>query len=100
MTNIHETIKLARAFGGEVQAAFSPTEFRAIVDANKSAYADSDVCATHDHCDANMLMLEAFKAAFEREPRFLTDGEGALGQADMALWSDAWAIAKAADFFA
>jgi hypothetical protein len=98
--NIHDTIELARAFGEEVQAAFTPTEFRAMVDMNKSSHADRGICATHDFCDANMLMLDAFKKTFGREPWFLTDADSDKGQTDMRLWGDAWAITKAADFFA
>jgi hypothetical protein len=95
--DIHDAIALAQAFGEEVQAAFTPTEFRRMVDMNKSSHADRGICATHDFCDANMLMLEAFKKTFGREPAILTDSDDTV---DARLWGDAWAIAKAADFFA
>lgn len=99
--DIHDVIRLARAFGEEVQGVFSTREFRAICERNKSGGAyDHGACATHDFCDANMLMLAAFTATFDREPWFLTDSEHPKGVADTRLWNDAWAVAKAAEFFA
>jgi hypothetical protein len=99
--SIHDTIRLARAFGAEVQGAFNPHEFREMCSRNKSSHADDGICATHDFCDANMLMLAAFKETFGREPAFLTADDTSPGsRADTRLWNDAWAIAKAAEFFA
>lgn len=89
-----DKIRLARAFGSNVQEELSRADFRAALELNRN---DSAACHTHDFCDANMLMLGAFKVTFEREPAFLTNPEDA---ADLALWNDAWQIAKAAEFFA
>jgi len=99
MGDIRTTLKLARAFSEEVQAAFSAREFREVCDRNKSGgiYDDDMCCATHEFCDANMLMLAAFQKAFGRNP--LPD-EGEMSEADTTLWNDAWAVAKAAEFFA
>jgi hypothetical protein len=94
---IHDTIALARAFADEVKESFSHAEFNRMLDMNKSSHADEGICATHDFCDANMLMLNAFKKTFLREPAILTDADD---EVDARLWGDAWAIAKAADFFA
>jgi hypothetical protein len=62
------------------------------------------VCASHDFCDANMAMAEAFETVTGREPAggydTLADGspvdpaEEARAEADCVLWSAAWAIAK------
>ncbi|EGL63637.1 hypothetical protein AGRO_3706 [Agrobacterium sp. ATCC 31749] len=89
-----DKIRLAREFGSKVQEELSRADFRAVLELNRN---DSAACHTHDFCDANMVMLDAFKVTFEREPAFLTNPEEA---ADLALWNDAWQIAKAAEFFA
>lgn len=49
---------------------------------------DPHICHSHDYCDANMAMAEAFKAITGREP----DGDDA-DDADNILWSKAWDIA-------
>lgn len=46
------------------------------------------VCASHDYCDANMPMADAFEEVIGREPE-------PADEADAALWSRAWDIAKA-----
>jgi hypothetical protein len=48
-------------------------------------------CATHDFCDANVLMQEAFEDLFLRE----TDPASDL---DVWLWNEAWSVAKARGF--
>jgi hypothetical protein len=48
-------------------------------------------CATHDFCDANLLMHEAFVATMGREPDSASD-------ADAELWGAAWYAAKASRF--
>lgn len=45
------------------------------------------VCASHDYCDANMVMDEAFTGLFDRSV--------ASTDEDCALWNAAWDIAKA-----
>jgi hypothetical protein len=66
-------------------------------------YSDG-VCASHDFCDANMAMAEAFETVTGREPAFgfdtLADGSpvdpAAAIQADVDCdaWNAAWVIAK------
>jgi hypothetical protein len=98
MTITNDTLRLAHAFGDRVQAEFTPKQFRLICDLNKGKYADLGVCATHDFCDANMLMLAAFEEVFKRNP---LDGPGGhMTQADTDLWNDAWTIAKETEFYA
>lgn len=50
-----------------------------------------DVCATHDFCDANMLMAEAFEEVQGREPDVASED-------DAAVWSAAWDISKQREF--
>ena len=70
---------------------------------NREDYADDTCCATHDFCDANMLMLDAITAQLGHEPRYLdgTDEKGDFdaGQtAEIELWNAAWALAKESEF--
>ena len=95
MTDIKDTIRLARAFGEQVQT-LSVAEFREIILRNKSETNDG-ICHSHDFCDANMLMLDAFIETFGRNP---LDGPDGMTDEDGKLWDGAWAIAKAAEFFA
>ena len=92
MSNIHVKITLAREFGSRVQEELETYEFWPMLDRNKAA-TDPNVCHTHDHCDANALMADAFRTVIGRDPAPDSD-------VDQELWNDAWAIAKAADFFA
>lgn len=47
------------------------------------------ICASHDFCDANMVMAEAFKVIVEAEPNVFNED-------DAALWSEAWRMATPA----
>lgn len=48
-------------------------------------------CASHDYCDANMPMAEAFEDVLGYEP----DGGD---EGDCALWNDAWDLSKRVGF--
>lgn len=59
---------------------------------------DKTICHSHDYCDANMAMLEAFEkykitllwpADVEDRPEL--ENEYAM---QMKLWEDAWTLAK------
>jgi hypothetical protein len=56
-------------------------------------------CATHDFCDANMAMQEAFIAAGLPDPG-LFHGVHDCGLSTDDLWDAAWDAAKAANFAA
>lgn len=72
----------------------TPEQMRVVIYRNRkfAKLGDTGVCATHDFCDPNQAMLDAFK-------KF---GVEAASQEFMenhdALWSDAWALAKMAEF--
>lgn len=53
--------------------------------------ADPAVCASHDFCDANMAMYEAFQniAGHPVDPQ---------NTADVSMWNKAWSMAKASGF--
>jgi hypothetical protein len=61
------------------------------------------ICHSHDYCDANEAMCQAFKNVVERECWWPSDvDEGNCDEADVdndfALWDKAWGIAKQAEF--
>lgn len=61
------------------------------VNAYREMKGDNATCATHDHCDANMLMLEAWQMFCATPMRPHID-------ADLAVWNQAWQIARSRPF--
>lgn len=62
------------------------------------------ICHSHDYCDANEAMCQAFKATMERECWWPSDvDEGNCTEQDVnedfALLDAAWATAKTANFY-
>ena len=57
-----------------------PANLQTVIERNKADSADT--CASHDFCDANVSMHDAFVAVTGREP-LETDS-------DIALWGKAW----------
>lgn len=55
------------------------------------SHPDSDTCPTHDYCDSNQLMLDAFHASMGRRMDVLSDD-------DHALSSAAWDLARTLRF--
>jgi hypothetical protein len=63
-------------------------------------------CATGNHCDSNLAMLEAFENILGRELHLQYDADGneseeqfALYSADCDLWNSSWDIAKKNNYF-
>lgn len=80
---------LARTFIAVLRNGWlTERQMRSVVTKNR---ANPECCATHDYCDANMAMDEAFKASFGR-PMDLGRDE------DKDLWNRAWNVAKAVEF--
>ena len=50
-------------------------------------------CHSHDFCDANMVMFEAFVAVLGREPGFV-EGDFAMQDEDLELANKAWDLAR------
>jgi hypothetical protein len=61
------------------------------VNARNSKEASGSICHTHDFCDANEVMLHAFKVTYERE--------AVLSSGDSRLIDAAWTLAKANKFY-
>lgn len=91
MTEQEQAEAIARGFAANLKACLSADEFAEMRARNASpAYADGS-CASHDFCDANMPMADAFRSVMGRD--ILRD-DAPPSDADCALWGKAWAIAR------
>lgn len=90
---------LATAFERQLRGYLSPATMRE-VDQRNVAYNvrhGSGVCASHDFCDANMLMAPAFAEVVGREITLPGEAEEdptlePQARADVGLWNDAWGL--------
>lgn len=92
---------LADAFGAVIRSWLSTQELEAVRRRN-AGYAEShpDICATHDFCDANMAMHEAWVNLTGQDPldyRDEVDG-GGMDESATRVWGEAWSLAKALGF--
>jgi hypothetical protein len=86
-----EALVLARHFVAVITEWTTPAELAEIRKRNKTY--GRGICATHDFCDANMAMAEAFERAFNRP--FLPEAwNKEPTDADVTLWNAAWDRAK------
>lgn len=81
MTYTETEIAIAKAFDAELRGEISAETYAEVIRRNRTAKYDC-ACASHDFCDANMPMLEAYKRVTGR--RF-PDTE-----AEMDTWNRAW----------
>jgi hypothetical protein len=68
-----------------------------VIKRNETAEYQDGSCATHDFCDANVMMLEAFENVLGREFVFADEDDPhseAQNTIDTMLWSAAWEIAR------
>lgn len=83
---------LARTFCRVMNEWLNPVQMDAVRERNRTTHADSTVCATHDFCDANMAMLQAWQECTGGDEIDTND------EAQAAVWNAAWTLAKAAEF--
>ncbi len=79
---------LAEEFSHILETWVGTINLAKIVEVNKG-YTDSKICASHDFCDSNMAMNEAFEETYGRE---FEDG-------DEGIWNEAWDLAKLNNFY-
>lgn len=87
-------VQVAVGFTKVLRSWLTAQEMELVVqDASESPYSG---CASHDFCDANMAMAQAFKDVFGRPPEF----EPETHEADVctALWNSAWDLARKGGF--
>lgn len=86
--------RLAAEFSRLLREALTAKQMALVVKRNLTNW--PTVCASHDFCDANMVMGDAFERLMGRELSLpLTTRKG---QRDAELWNKAWDIAKAGGF--
>ncbi len=88
---------IGERFADRLTDSFSEAEMAEVRarNARPSYQGDNAPCASHDFCDANMPMAEAFEAVMGRELRLDETKHGAVAvEADCALWGTAWTFAK------
>lgn len=88
--NVSEAELIARAFSSDLWETIGPARMAQVIKRNRSN--PPGICASHDFCDANMPMADAFQRITGREI-------SAENENDCALWCRAWDIAKANNFF-
>lgn len=82
---------LADEFAARLYLYIGRVQFEEVLRRNPTY---GEACASHDFCDANEAMLEAFQELIPD-----VDAEAIMASDEMtALWNEAWAIAKASAF--
>lgn len=100
MPTIHDKLGLARYFGELLQTEIVPADFAELTKRNAMHDPFSPVCLSHDYCDANVIMANAWEQMFGGPfPLAGDDGRNGPTDTDMDIWDEAWAIARAANFF-
>jgi hypothetical protein len=85
------TEKIALEFSKELLKELGKEEFKEMVELSREN-TDPKICVSHDFCDANMPMLEAYERVTKYEPQANNDAHN-------KIWSDAWNVAVKNDFF-
>lgn len=87
--------RLANEFSSVLRCWLTREEMREVQTRNASM-TYTNCCASHDFCDANMAMWEAFRVVFGRESD--VGGDSKESEADIAIWNCAWDRAKKQGF--
>ena len=93
-----DTDRLAVAFTRQLIDWLTPEEMTGL---RRDSLTDPEnTCSSHDYCDSNQAMLNAFETVYGREVWFPSDAEDgrcteAEADADMALMDAAWEKARA-----
>lgn len=90
---------LARIFADELRSTLTDREMNAVIsrnDLSQSSYG----CASHDFCDANMVMDRAYQRVFKREMELCADDDSNINviEEQTDQWNRAWAKALIARF--
>lgn len=76
--------ELARSFADILGDWLTPEQFAEMREKNRANIC-ANICASHDYCDANEAMLDAFEYLAHREADLIDDAD---------LINEAWNIAK------
>lgn len=86
-------VKIAGAFVALLRRDLTPTQWAEMRERNATPDYAAGACASHDYCDANMIMLEACETLGVPTVLDFTDGEPDHEKA-CQVWNAAWEIAK------
>lgn len=94
---------LSREFSRVLNEWLTPVQMAEVIATNEENEGDG-TCATHDYCDANEAMAEAFEKVVGRPSTMVEDVENnpeleARQDADTKLWNEAWDLAKYHKFY-
>lgn len=91
-----EPTKVAVAFCRLLRIDLTAAEMAEVVSRNEAhdLKGDTNICASHDFCDANMVMDEAMRSSGVN----MEWGEEGMPEEISTLWNAAWSLAKAAGF--
>lgn len=82
---------LAVAFVCELEDTLTGAQMREVRRRNRRRAPGASTCASHDFCDANMVMAAAWEQVTGQEA--LRDDEGEMDERVVATWNRAWAMA-------
>jgi len=82
---------LAKEFSKILRAWLGPNRIKKVIEKNSTSEYSNDSCASHEFCDANEAMDEAFI-------HLRGKGVSLQNKKDCILWGKAWAIAKNNNF--
>ena len=92
---------IAREFCAVLNEWLGPDKMKQVVMRNMAEFVNGDmnVCHSHDFCDANEAMDEAFKRATGFSATDTGgDGVGVMTDSACSAFNRAWSLAKAAEF--
>ncbi len=95
--------QLAREFSRQLRHYLSDHEMSQVISLNESEE-DHEICHSHDFCDANVMMFDAFIKVFNRSCILDADPEkepelAAVAKKDVDSINTAWIIAKENKFY-
>lgn len=89
--------KLAREFSKQLEECIGGADMNALVDEttlNHEEIKRDKICYSHNYCDANMVMFDAFTNIIGREPEISMEND-----TDLRIMSEAWNRATEKVFF-
>ncbi len=89
--------EIAKEFCTQLQDELGAAKVAKIARLNRTPKFQDGACATHDFCDANQVMLNAFEARGVAQPTDSKLGSTGWNKA-IAIWEAAWNIARENDF--
>ncbi len=90
-TLLPDPTELAQAFSRVLRQWLTAEQMREVVARNRAEQYGKGICASHDFCDANMAMLEAWES-------LSTTQQDCQSEEQARIWSAAWDIAKGKEF--